>query len=148
MAARMSAIGGLSGLVILRPSSSPFDPIRTSGAIPTRNVNSHVVSLLRLDVGRADHLGPLLGFVSDEFPKLYGREREPVATQIAKPRLDLRVGEAGVDLLIELVDDLDRRGLRGTDAEPSARLVARHELTNGRDVRQYVRARRGSNGER
>src|SRR5262249_59053595 len=32
--------------------------------------------------------------------------------------------------------------------EPSARLVARHELTHDRDVRQYIRARRGGDSER
>jgi len=33
MAARMSAIGGLSGLVILNPSFSPFDPKATSPSL-------------------------------------------------------------------------------------------------------------------
>jgi len=41
-----------------------------------------------------------------------------------QPRLHLGIGEASVDLLVELVDDLRRRGLRCTDAEPTARLVA------------------------
>ena len=32
--------------------------------------------------------------------------------------------QRGIDLLVELVDDVDRRGPRCADAEPTARLVA------------------------
>jgi hypothetical protein len=67
---------------------------------------------VRLDAGELDHLRPFLGFVGDELAKVGGREREHVATQVGKPRLDLRIGEASVDLSVELVDDLGRRGLR------------------------------------
>jgi hypothetical protein len=49
--------------------------------------------------------------------------------------VELAVGEASVDLHVELVDDLGRRGLRCADAVPGARLVTRHELSHGRDVR-------------
>src|SRR6516225_4094102 len=40
------------------------------------------------------------------------------------------------------------RGLRCADAEPGARLVARHKLTGGRDVGQHVRLGRGGYRER
>jgi hypothetical protein len=46
--------------------------------------------------------------VGDKVAKVSGRKRERVATQIGKPRLVLRIGEASVDLLIELVDDPGR----------------------------------------
>jgi hypothetical protein len=36
---------------------------------------------------------------------------------VGEPRLQLEIGEASVDFLIELLDDLGRRGLRGADAE-------------------------------
>ena len=68
-------------------------------------------------------------------PKSAGEQREHRATQVGKPRLDLGIGEAGVDLLVELVDNLGGRALGRADAEPVARLVARHELAHGRDVR-------------
>src|SRR5262245_39441128 len=90
---------------------------------------------IRLDARGLDHFGPLLGVVGDELAKVGGREREHVATEVGKPRLDLGVGKASVDLLVELLDDLGRRGLRCADAGPITRLVARYELTHGRDVR-------------
>ena len=49
-----------------------------------------------LDVGSPDYLAPFLGFVGDQFRKFGGREREHVATQVGKPRLDLGVGETTV----------------------------------------------------
>src|ERR1700730_7720022 len=93
---------------------------------------------LRLDVERPDDVAPLLRFVGDELAKVGGCEREHVATHIGKPRLDLGIGKASVDLLVELVDYLDRRGLRCADAIPGARLVARRELSHGGDVRQCL----------
>src|SRR5262249_60607022 len=68
---------------------------------------------LRLDVRRPDYLAPLLGFVSDEFAKVGGREHEWRAPLVDKSRLDLGVGEAGVYLLVELVDDFGGGGSWG-----------------------------------
>ena len=67
---------------------------------------------------------------------------------VGKPRPDLGIGEAGIDLLVELIDDLSGRVLRRANAEPCARLVARHEFAHGRDVRQHLRARRGRHRQR
>ena len=53
---------------------------------------------LRLDVEGPDEFAPLLRFVGDELAKVSGRGREHVATQVGKPRLDLGIGEASVDL--------------------------------------------------
>jgi hypothetical protein len=89
---------------------------------------------LRLDVGRPDHLPPLLGFVGDQLAKVGGRAGEQHA-QIIEPRLCLWIGEARVDLLVEPVDDLDRRSLWCANAELGNRLIPRHELAHGRDVR-------------
>src|SRR5262245_14934238 len=96
------------------------------------NIDSGSASL-RLDVEGPDEFAPLLRFVGDELAKLSGREREQVATQVGKPRLDLGIGEASADLLVELVDDLGRRGLRCADAIPGARFVARHKFPDSRD---------------
>jgi hypothetical protein len=85
---------------------------------------------LRLDVEGPDDVAPLLGFVGDEFAKVSGREREHVATQVGKPRLDLGIGEASVDLLVELIDDLGRRGLRCAEAVPNTPLVAREPTSS------------------
>ena len=80
-------------------------------------------------------LPPLLGFLGDQLSKLGGRERRHIATDVGKPRLQLGIGERGVDLPVELVDDLGRRILGRAEAIHRACLVARDELTDGRDVR-------------
>src|SRR5262245_55987767 len=101
-----------------------------------------------LDVGRPDHLGPLLGLFGDELAEIGGRADKRRASKVGKPRLHLGIGEAGVDLLVELVDDLRRRVLAYCAAIPVARLITRQELTHGRDIRQRVRARRGRHRQR
>src|SRR5262249_12630174 len=105
-------------------------------------------SSLRLDVGGPDHLAPFLGFLGDELAKVCGRDDKRRHTQNGEPRFYLGIGEARVDLLVELVDDVRRRVLGYADAIPVARLIARHELTHGRDVRQRVRAGRGRHRQR
>ena len=77
-----------------------------------------LAALLRLDIGRPDHLGPFLGFVSDELAEVGGRAGKDRAAQIGKPRLDLGIGEGRIDLLVELVDDFGGRVLGRTDAIP------------------------------
>src|SRR5215475_3655017 len=62
----------------------------------------------------------------------------PAAAEVGKPRLHLGVGDAGIDLLVELVDNLDRRVALCADAKPAASLVARYEFGDGRDVRQCI----------
>src|SRR5215813_11287459 len=97
---------------------------------------------LRLDVGRPDHLAPLFGFLGNVFAEVGGRAWKHSATKVGKARLHLGIVESRVDLLVELVDDFGRRGLRCAEAVPNTPLVARQELTHGRDVRQRFRARR------
>src|SRR5262249_61541618 len=101
-----------------------------------------------LDVCLSHHLAPLLGFVGDELTEIGGRADKRRASKVSKPRPDLGIGEAGVDLLVELVDDLRRRVLGYADAIPVARLITRQELTHGRDARQRLRARRGRHRQR
>src|SRR6478672_2742518 len=62
-------------------------------------------SLLRLNVGRADYLSPLLGLFGDELAEIGRRATEHHAIQGGKPRLDFRIGEAGIDLLVQLLDN-------------------------------------------
>src|SRR5262245_66224208 len=76
--------------------------------------------LLRLDVGRSDHLAPLLDLFGDELGEVGGRARKRSATQIGKPRLRFGVGEGRVELLIELIYELRRRILGRTKATPRA----------------------------
>src|SRR5499433_1422017 len=103
---------------------------------------------LRLDAGEFDHLGPLFGFVGNQLSEVSRRSRQRHAAEVSETGLHLRVVESRVDLLVELVDDLGWRGLRCADAGPKARLIARHEFGNRRDVRQYRRACRGRHRQR
>ena len=90
--------------------------------------------LLGLDVGRPDHLAPLLGFVGDELAKVGGRASDHRAAEVGKPHLQLRIGEPGIDLIIELVDDLGGCVLGRADALPCARLVTGQKIAHRRNV--------------
>src|SRR5262249_47594089 len=99
---------------------------------------------IRLSPPELDHFAPLLGFLSDQLAEVSGRTRKHRATEVSEPRFHVGIGEAGIDLLVELVDDFDGRVFWRADPYPAGRLIARHELSHGRDVRQRVRARLGA----
>src|SRR5262249_24618088 len=105
------------------------------------NIHRQSASLV-LDVGCFDHLAPLLGLGGNELCKVAGRARKSSATEFGQPRLDLGIGKAGVDLGVELVDDLSRRVPGRADPIPLARLEARQEFSHSWDARQRLRARR------
>src|SRR5262249_7661597 len=107
-----------------------------------------VTASVRLDVEGPDHLAPLLGFLGDHLAEVSGRTRKHRAAEVSEMGLHLRVVESRVNFLVELVNNLRRCVLWRADAIPLARLVARHELSHGRDVRQHVRAGRGRHCER
>src|SRR5262245_24776962 len=89
---------------------------------------------LRLDAAEFDDLGPLFGFVGDQLGEVSGRARKRRAAELSETGLDRGIGKAGIGFLVELVDDLNRRGLRCAEAEPETRFVARHKLTDSRHV--------------
>src|SRR5262245_7583247 len=95
-----------------RPSFTPWARARLGLARFAErdlwNIDSGSASL-RLDVEGPDDVAPLLRFVGDELAEVGGRTNERCATQIGKLRLDFRVGERGIDLPVELVDDFGRR---------------------------------------
>src|SRR6516164_9745525 len=103
-------------------SSAPKQHVRYCHVTGFMEIDGGSASL-RLDVEGPDEVAPLLRFVADELAKVSGRKRERVATEVGKPRLVLRIGEACVDLFVELVDDLGGRRLRCADAVPAARLI-------------------------
>src|SRR5262249_5127797 len=103
---------------------------------------------LRLDVGGSDHLGPLLGFAGDEHAEIAWRATEDNAAEVRELSPQLGIGEAGIDLLVEHVDDVGRCVCRCAETEPCARLVARHEVAHYRNFRQYVSARCGGHRQR
>src|SRR5262249_813150 len=77
-----------------------------------------------LQVGRQQHLGPLPGLVDDELAETGGRAGQHRAGEMRQPRFEGRIGDAGVDLLVQPADDVSGRVLRGANAEPCAGLVA------------------------
>jgi hypothetical protein len=62
-----------------------------------------------LDACELDHLAPLFGFLSNEFPEIGGRPPKHRAAQVGKLRLDFQIGKRGVNLPVELVDDFGGR---------------------------------------
>src|SRR5262249_32284638 len=80
-------------------------------------------------------------FFGNARPEIARRATEDNAAQVGELSLQLGIGEARIDLLVELVDDLGRRLCRCAKAEIAARLVARHKFGHGWNVRQRVRAR-------
>ena len=65
----------------------------------------------RLDIGEFDDLGPFLGFGGDDFAEIGWRADNLRAAEVGEPRLDLGVGQGGVDRLVERGNDFGRRVL-------------------------------------
>ena len=78
-----------------------------------RNIRPRSRRSLHLDIGRPDHLAPLLGLIGDELSELDSAHRHRHMAYLSHPRLDLGFDETGVDLTIERLDDLGRRSTRG-----------------------------------
>src|SRR5215475_2805549 len=99
-----------------------------------------VTASVCLDVGRPDHLAPLLGFGGDESSEIGGRARKRRHTQIGEPRFYVGFGKSDVYLLVQLVDDFGRCVLWCGNPEPITSLETRQELADGRYLRQKLRA--------
>jgi hypothetical protein len=104
------------------------DPKRTLGGPKSRvgkyGISTARIRLVRLDVGRPDHLAPLLGILGDELAEVGGRARKHGSAQVSKPRLHRGISEPRIDFPVERIDDFRRSVLGCTKAEPPARLVA------------------------
>src|SRR5437660_2781733 len=102
---------------------------------------------VQLNAREFDYLGPLLGLVRDEPAEIGGRAGKHCSAQVGEPRLHPGVGESGVDLLVELLDDLGWRAPGRAEAVPPGGLVAWHEIPHGWDIRQFRRSRRAGHCE-
>ena len=100
------------------------------------------VRLVHLGAGELDHLAPFLGLVRHQLAEVGGRARQQNGADLGEPRLCLGIGEDFIDRLVEPVDDFRRRVLRRRETVPGARLVARQEIGDQRQVRQHIRTRR------
>src|SRR5262249_58653911 len=107
---------------------------RGSFIAPSLNTGDGLPQSLRLDVGRPDHLAPLLGLRRHIGAELRGGEDHRSGGRIGEPRLDDRVCEPVINLAVEALDDLVWRTPRNADTLPRARFEARHEVAYGRDI--------------
>src|SRR5215813_15530099 len=94
--------------------------------------------LLRLDVGRADDLAPLVDVFGNEFAEVGGRTHKDCRSKFGKPVLDLGIGDHRIYFTMKPVDDGGRRVPGRDNAIPAIRLVAGHEVANCRDIGQGV----------
>src|SRR5262247_1342048 len=85
----------------------------------------------RLDVGPPDHLCPLCRVVRDELLEVGGRAAKHCASLLDKPSLDNGISDSGVNLPVELLNDLGGRAPRRANSIPCTRLIARYEIAQG-----------------
>src|SRR5262249_57413666 len=120
---------------------------------PNDQLGSHAgcwaeTSSLRLDVGRPDRLAPLLCFFANKLAEVEGRAGKCRRTQIGEPCLYLGFGKSNVYLLVQFVDNFERRVLWCGYAKPITGLETRDELTDGRYLWQNVRTHSGGHCQR
>src|SRR6266436_2591145 len=108
-----------SGTQRVLRATSPKRPCALESQNETWNVERER-DLLRFDVGCPDHLGPLLGFFRNKRPEIGRRASNDYAAQVGKLNPQFRIGEAGIDLLVEPIDNLDGCFPRRAEAEISA----------------------------
>ena len=123
----------------------PSDPDRKR---QPRSANRRFQLSHGLNVPRTDYLGPLFSFCGDEFSEVNGRAGNRRGAQVEEVRLHRRIGKTRIDRPVELLDNFDGRVPGRTYAGPAAGLVAGHKFSQGRQVRQRIRANRCRNGQR
>src|SRR5215470_991691 len=105
-----------------------------------REFNEYLIAIprrsFRLCAREVHYLGPLLRLFSDELPEVSGRASKCGTAHVSELRLDPRIGEGRVDLLVELIDYFDGRVSWCAYAHAEACLIARHKIGHRRDVRQ------------
>src|SRR5262249_34065706 len=91
----------------------------------TPNPGPQVVPrLLRLETRQLDHLGPLRKVGCDQRPELARRQDDRRGAELGELRLDARVCQPGIDLAVELLDDVGWRAAGNTDAGPRPHLIS------------------------
>src|SRR2546429_8578921 len=102
-----AAVRILERLYVERPIPPVAVLMRATGCCcDSRNGTYGMSASLGLDIRGADHLGPLFGFVGDQFAEVGGRTGKHNAAEVGEPRFNLGISEARVDLLVEPFDDL------------------------------------------
>src|SRR5262249_18242754 len=114
-------------VLVLRSARSARLEARALGLLrrPRPGMTAWVTSL-RLDLRELDHLRPALGLLGDELAEFRGRQDQNGAAHVLEPPLDLRIGERGIDLAVEQIDDFRGRLGRRANSGPAAAHIARH----------------------
>src|SRR4051812_34065678 len=97
-------------------------------------LRSRVCGSVRFDIRSSDHLAPFLGLCSDEPTEVGGRARVDRGTEVSKSRLDLGVGESGVNFLIESIDDFGGCVFGHAEALPCTRLEIWQEFAHAWNI--------------
>src|SRR5262249_19688124 len=103
---------------------------------------------LNFSARELDHLAPLLDFFTDKPVEVGRRAGKRRATELSNPCLRPRVGKSGVELLVELFHDLDRRVPWRANAIPRARLIAWQEIVHRPNVPEELRTHRRRHRQR
>src|SRR5262249_36108398 len=86
----------------VRWNGRAFGPGAAQVGLTLRIFGASELPLVGFNIGRPYHFAPLLGLVGDELAEVAGRAWKHSATKVGKSGLDLAIGEAGVDLSVEL----------------------------------------------
>src|SRR5262249_24870333 len=124
-------IGGIEETSASSKPDPRLDPTRQRGARGNSRPYRDPLHLdrlsLGLDVRKLHPFSPFRCFVSYELAKLGGRVPNRNAAKLGEPCFYHRLRKGRVDLIIELIDDLDRRSLGRSEAMPGTRLITWHE---------------------
>src|SRR5262245_41805317 len=91
---------------------------------------------VRFDLGRPDHLGPLIGIFADEFRELGARTAKNRIAGIVDTCSELGISKTGIHFCVELVQDFDQSIARRANSLPTDSLVIRYELSHRWNVGQ------------
>src|SRR5206468_1768282 len=100
-------------------------------------------ALFNLDACELDHPRPLFDGVRDDLAEFRGRAPEHRAAELDDPGLDPAVGEPGIELLVQQIDDFGWGVPGRADAAKTAGLIAGHEVCHRWNVRQHLQTGRG-----
>ena len=123
-----------------RRRAHPQSDVRSSASVSSKLQQNRLHSgLMPANLMTLPHLSVSSAM---KLPKWAAEPVSAVASKRGEPGPELGVGECGVDLPVQGLDDVGRRVHGRAEAKPDGGLVARHELTQRRNIRQQLGASR------
>jgi hypothetical protein len=103
---RISGTGVYQSLIVFSPLNRPKSTNRSANVISAADPAEDLpVRSCRIDVGYPNDFAPFGDFIGDELMKISRRTTKRCATDIGEPLLHFRIGEHGVDLMVERIDN-------------------------------------------